>query len=182
MSTEIFAVTVFQGVLPDNLPSFFSIISLAMSLACNARPVSAKTCAAASRLVLRGRESTGSMLGSLGFRLGNWGFLVHIDGASWLYETECVNNEREEALHVSRLTELVRSAGCGCKVGTDDLSKILGDVPRTGLFSNLIVGREHQDDAAAYQINSDQAVVFSNDFIFPVVDDAYTFGKIEACN
>lgn len=46
----------------------------------------------------------------------------------------------------------------------------------------LLIGLDHPDDAAVYQITEDTALVFTADFITPVVDDAYTWGAIAANN
>lgn len=47
---------------------------------------------------------------------------------------------------------------------------------------NLIVGYEHSDDAAVYQLDDKKAIIQTLDFFTPVVDDPYTFGKIAATN
>lgn len=44
------------------------------------------------------------------------------------------------------------------------------------------MGFESSDDAAVYQINSDQALIQTLDFFTPIVDDPYTFGLIAATN
>jgi len=44
------------------------------------------------------------------------------------------------------------------------------------------VGLDGPDDAAVYQLNSEQAIVSTIDFFPPVVDDPYTFGAIAAAN
>lgn len=47
---------------------------------------------------------------------------------------------------------------------------------------NVLVGFENSDDAAVYQINENEALVQTVDFITPVVDDPYIYGKIAAAN
>jgi selenide,water dikinase len=47
---------------------------------------------------------------------------------------------------------------------------------------DLLIGVEHGDDAAVVRIGPDRAVVATADFFTPVVDDAYTFGRIAAVN
>lgn len=47
---------------------------------------------------------------------------------------------------------------------------------------NLIIGVETSDDAAVYKLNEETAIVQTLDFFTPIVDDAYTFGKIAAAN
>ncbi len=47
---------------------------------------------------------------------------------------------------------------------------------------NLIVGNDTRDDAAVYDIGNGQAIISTTDFFMPIVDDAYTFGRIAATN
>jgi len=47
---------------------------------------------------------------------------------------------------------------------------------------NLLVGFENSEDASVFQINDEQAIVQTLDFITPVVDDPYVYGKIAAAN
>src|SRR5512136_468269 len=49
-------------------------------------------------------------------------------------------------------------------------------------FPQVLVGLDGPDDAAVYQLNSEQAIVSTIDFFPPVVDDPYTFGAIAAAN
>lgn len=46
----------------------------------------------------------------------------------------------------------------------------------------LIVGFDTADDACAYQISEDMAIIQTADFFPPMVDDPYLFGKIAAAN
>jgi selenide,water dikinase len=48
--------------------------------------------------------------------------------------------------------------------------------------TDLIVGVEHGDDGAVVRVSPTLAVVVTADFFTPVVDDAYTFGRIAATN
>lgn len=47
---------------------------------------------------------------------------------------------------------------------------------------NLLVGRETSDDAGVYRLSDDVALVQTLDFITPVVNDPYQFGRIAAAN
>lgn len=49
-------------------------------------------------------------------------------------------------------------------------------------FPQVLVGLDGPDDAAVYQLNSEQAIVSTVDFFPPVVDDPYAFGSIAAAN
>lgn len=48
--------------------------------------------------------------------------------------------------------------------------------------SNVIVGSNTKDDAGVYRLSSDLALVQTLDFITPVCDDPFEFGRIAACN
>jgi selenide,water dikinase len=47
---------------------------------------------------------------------------------------------------------------------------------------NLLVGTNTADDAGVYRLNDELALVKTIDILTPVVEDAYTFGKIAAAN
>jgi len=53
------------------------------------------------------------------------------------------------------------------------------EVPEDG---NVIVGMRGADDAGVYRLSDDTALVQTLDFITPVVDDPFTFGRIAAVN
>ncbi len=46
----------------------------------------------------------------------------------------------------------------------------------------MLVGFETSDDAAVYRVDDSRAIVQTVDFFTPVVDDAYSFGRIAAAN
>src|SRR5258706_4411187 len=82
-----------------------------------------------------------------------------------------------------RLTELTDCGGCAAKLGADLLADALSGLgighpePR-----ELIAGLERADDAAAYRISDELAIIGTLDFFPPLVDDARTFGEIAAAN
>ncbi len=47
---------------------------------------------------------------------------------------------------------------------------------------NVLVGFENSEDAAVFKINENEALVQTLDFITPVVDDPYIYGRIAAAN
>jgi selenide,water dikinase len=47
---------------------------------------------------------------------------------------------------------------------------------------NILVGFENSEDASVFKINENEALVQTLDFITPVVDDPYIYGKIAAAN
>ena len=84
-----------------------------------------------------------------------------------------------------RLTQYSHSAGCGCKIAPDVLSRILAetdDGASSAKFPTLLVGHQSRDDAAAVVLDNDRAVLSSTDFFMPIVDDPYDFGRIAATN
>ena len=59
----------------------------------------------------------------------------------------------------------------------------MGRLPTPTLTDpNVLVGTETGDDAAIYRINDDVALVLTNDFFAPIVDDPYNYGQIAAAN
>src|SRR5512132_3517516 len=82
-----------------------------------------------------------------------------------------------------RLTELTDCGGCAAKLGADLLADAL-----SGLGAGrpepdeLIAGLALADDAAAYRISDELAIIGTLDFFPPLVDDARTFGEIAAAN
>jgi selenide,water dikinase len=89
-----------------------------------------------------------------------------------------------------RLTQYASGGGCACKIPPGELEDVLTrmlagpgtpgipDMPAPG----LLIGLEHGDDAAVVWISDGRAVVATADFFGPVVDDAYTFGRIAGTN
>ena len=81
-----------------------------------------------------------------------------------------------------RLTQFSSAAGCGCKLSPAVLSEILKNVSTTQSDSNLLVGNDKRDDAAAVDLGDGRALLSTTDFFTPIVDDAYDFGRIAATN
>src|SRR5438477_2287030 len=82
-----------------------------------------------------------------------------------------------------RLTSLSHGGGCGCKLAPAVLEQLMTKASGASLIPRqLLVGIETSDDAAVYQINEDQAIVATTDFVMPIVDDPFDFGAIAATN
>lgn len=81
-----------------------------------------------------------------------------------------------------RLTQYSHGAGCGCKIAPQVLEEILKSSTSAQPFPNLLVGHQSHDDAAVYQINTEEALIATTDFFTPIVDDPFTFGKVAAAN
>jgi selenide,water dikinase len=59
----------------------------------------------------------------------------------------------------------------------------LGKLPTPSITDpNVLVGTETGDDAAIYQIDERVALVLTNDFFAPIVDDPFDYGQIAAAN
>jgi selenide,water dikinase len=91
-----------------------------------------------------------------------------------------------DTLRPIRLTELTDCGGCAAKLGADLLADALSGlgvgpgVPAAP--DELIAGLTPPDDAAAYRVSGDLAIIGTLDFFPPLVDDARTFGEIAAAN
>jgi selenide, water dikinase len=81
-----------------------------------------------------------------------------------------------------RLTQYARGGGCACKIPPGELEAAVARLIPEQHDPDLLIGVEHGDDAAVVRISPGRAVVATADFFTPVVDDAYTFGKIAATN
>jgi selenide,water dikinase len=81
-----------------------------------------------------------------------------------------------------RLTSLTDCGGCAAKLGADLLSDALAGLGAETAPADLIAGLDPPDDAAAYRVSDDLAVIGTLDFFPPLVDDARTFGEIAAAN
>lgn len=60
---------------------------------------------------------------------------------------------------------------------------MLGKLPTPTITDpNVLVGNETGDDAAIYQIDERVALVLTNDFFAPIVDDPFDYGQIAVAN
>ncbi len=84
-----------------------------------------------------------------------------------------------------RLSQAASAGGCAAKIGPGDLRTLLGfaqpaiafDEPET----RVLVGPETLDDAGVMLFRG-QALIATTDFIPPVCDDPFRFGRIAATN
>ena len=87
-----------------------------------------------------------------------------------------------------RLTDLTECGGCAAKLGADLLADALSGLgvaaTAAGAIADpdLIAGLDPPDDAAAYRVSDDLAIIGTLDFFPPLVDDPRTFGEIAAAN
>ena len=81
-----------------------------------------------------------------------------------------------------RLTQYAHGGGCACKIPPGELEEAVARLVPESRGADLLVGVEHGDDGAVVRVSPALAVVVTADFFTPVVDDAYTFGRIAATN
>lgn len=81
-----------------------------------------------------------------------------------------------------KLTKYSHGAGCGCKIAPQVLDTILKSNFSAPDQQNLLVGNSSKDDAAAYDLGNGTALISTTDFFMPIVDDAFSFGKIAGAN
>ncbi|WP_439183635.1 selenide, water dikinase SelD [Carboxylicivirga taeanensis] len=81
-----------------------------------------------------------------------------------------------------KLTQYSHGAGCGCKIAPSVLTDILKSNITPVIDNKLLVGNSSRDDAAVYDMGNGTAIISTTDFFMPIVDDAFTFGKIAAAN
>lgn len=75
------------------------------------------------------------------------------------------------------------AGGCACKLPQSLLEGVTAFIGGGGnLDERLLVGLDTPDDAAVYAIDDQRALVITIDFLTPVVNDAYDWGRIAAAN
>ena len=87
-----------------------------------------------------------------------------------------------DRIPATKLTSLTDCGGCAAKLGADLLSEALQGLGAEAAPDELLAGLQPADDAAAYRISDDLAVLGTVDFFPPLVDDPRTFGEIAAAN
>ncbi|GGI08002.1 selenide, water dikinase SelD [Egicoccus halophilus] len=80
-----------------------------------------------------------------------------------------------------RLTAYSHGAGCACKLSPTELGQVMAGLT-PARSPDLIVGREHGDDALVWRRPDGRALVATIDVFTPIVDDAATWGRIAAVN
>lgn len=84
-----------------------------------------------------------------------------------------------------RLTQFSAGGGCACKMPQSLLGGVLDTVRAAGLAQfdpNLLVGLASPDDAAVYAVDDTRAWIVTCDFMTPIVDSAFDWGRIAATN
>jgi len=81
-----------------------------------------------------------------------------------------------------RLTSFSHGAGCACKLGPKDLTRVLDLLGPTAKPEDVLVSEETGDDAAVYRLPDGGGLVLTLDFFTPLVDDPGDWGRIAAAN
>ena len=93
-----------------------------------------------------------------------------------------IQEQEKEELTTYKLTQYAKATGCSCKIAPAVLQEILSGGGIQPAFQGLLVGNDHADDAAVYQLDEHTALIATTDFFTPIVDDAYDYGRIAAAN
>ncbi|MBN1442695.1 MAG: selenide, water dikinase SelD [Planctomycetes bacterium] len=80
-----------------------------------------------------------------------------------------------------RLTRFTHGMGCACKLRPQELEVVLRSLPRPA-SADVLVDASTADDAAAYRLSGELAIVQTVDFFTPIADDPFDFGAISAAN
>ena len=76
-------------------------------------------------------------------------------------------------------TLAMRCGGCGAKVGSGILSRVMQRLP-VQQRDDVLIGRDSPDDSAMLSVPSGKVMVQSIDYFRAFIDDAYLFGAISA--
>ena len=77
-------------------------------------------------------------------------------------------------------TLAMRCGGCGAKVGSTVLSRVIQRLPTSARRADVLIGLDAPDDAAVLAVPSGKALVQSVDYFRAFIDDTYTFGRVAA--
>ncbi|ARV62035.1 selenide, water dikinase SelD [Nostocales cyanobacterium HT-58-2] len=87
-------------------------------------------------------------------------------------------------LPLSASSPLMRCAGCGSKVGSTVLERVLSRIkseqPVGEERTDIIIGLDAPDDAAVVQVPTGQLMVHTIDYFRTLINDPYIFGQISA--
>ncbi len=73
----------------------------------------------------------------------------------------------------------MRCGGCGAKIGSTVLSRVVGRL-KTTRRDDVVIGLDSPDDAAALTVPEGKVLIQSVDYFRAFIDDTYIFGRIAA--
>jgi selenide,water dikinase len=100
----------------------------------------------------------------------------------WMLGNENIELLPTNKMDITKLTQFSHGAGCGCKIAPAVLDAILQTKVPFSDHKQLLVGNKSKDDAAVYDLGNGSALISTTDFFTPIVDDAFSFGKIAGAN
>jgi selenide,water dikinase len=77
-------------------------------------------------------------------------------------------------------TLAMRCGGCGAKVGSTVLSRVIQRLPASARRADVLIGLDAPDDCAMFAVPPGKALVQSVDYFRAFIDDTYAFGRIAA--
>ena len=83
---------------------------------------------------------------------------------------------------MSKFLNLNNEGGCSAKLNSGYLSEILASLNLKTKSNRLITDMTYGEDACAYQLTDELAVINTVDFFGPMVENPYVFGQIAAAN
>jgi len=93
------------------------------------------------------------------------------------------NNQNNSLLISSPHPSPMRCAGCGSKIGSTVLARVLAQIQHEQPQVNrqdILIGLDAPDDAAVVQVPTNMAMVHTIDYFRALINDPYLFGQISA--